>query len=99
MRTQTSANNRTTFRQRRLVCSLLITLALLVPLRNPFAASATNAPADSTIVLDTAGATLLQGTFQVVSNEHGNQTSLHVDCDSTQFINSANHIRPDLGCP
>jgi len=82
---QTSARNHTTFRQRRLVCALLITLALLVPLRNPFAASATNAPVESTVVLDPAGAPFLQGTFQVVSNDQANETSLHVDCDIASY--------------
>ena len=86
MRTlQTSARNHTTFRQRRLVCALLITLALLVPLRNPFTASATSAPAESTIVLETAGAPFLQGTTQAVHAEPGNESNPHVDCDGVSY--------------
>jgi len=66
---QTSACNSTSFRRDRIVSALLITLALLVPFQTPFAASATIAPVESTVVLDPAGAPFLQGTFQVVSND------------------------------
>jgi len=63
----------------------LITLALLLPCRTPFAASATIAPVESIVVLDTAGASLLQGAFQVVNGENGNQTSPRVDCDIASY--------------
>ena len=69
MRTlQTSAGNHTSFRQTRVVSALLITLALLVPLQTPFTASATSAPAESTLVPETAGASFLQGTTQKEAN-------------------------------
>jgi hypothetical protein len=99
MRTlKTSARNHTTFRQTRLVCVLLITLALLVPLRNPFAASATSAPTESTIVLETAGAPFLQGTTQVVKSQAQSGKKLTPE-QSTQLITAANQIKTDLGCP
>jgi hypothetical protein len=82
---QISACNPTSFRQTRLVSALLITLALLVPLRTPFTASATSAPAESTIVLETAGAPFLQGTTQAVHAENGNETNPHVDCDVVSY--------------
>ena len=86
MRTlHTSASNHTSFRQTRLVSALLITLALLVPLPTPSTASATSAPAESTIVLETAGAPFLQGTTQAVHAEPGNETNPHVDCDIVTY--------------
>ena len=82
----------TSFRRNRSVCALFIALALIVPLRTPSTASATSAPAESTIVLETAGAPLLQGTIQVVKNELGSELN-------AQLITAANHIKTDLGCP
>jgi hypothetical protein len=73
------------FTQTRLVCALLITLALLVPLRTPSTASAISAPAESTIVLETAGAPFLQGTTQVLHAGFGNETNPHVDCDVVSY--------------
>ncbi|HTG93402.1 MAG TPA: hypothetical protein VL866_12505 [Pyrinomonadaceae bacterium] len=88
MRTiHTSGRNPAAIRQTGLVCALLITLALLVPLRNAFTASATSAPAESTIVLDTAGAPFLQGISQAVNNGPGNQNWAHVDCDVASYSN------------
>ncbi|PWT87805.1 MAG: hypothetical protein C5B55_14210 [Blastocatellia bacterium] len=86
MRTlQTSARNHTTFRQTRLVCALLITLALLVSLQNPFTVSARSAPVESTISLDTAGAPALAGTVQVIEDQPGNEFNAHVDCDVASY--------------
>ena len=100
MRTpKTSACNHTQFRQTRLVSALLITLALLVSLRTPATASATSAPADSTIVLETAGAPFLQSTTQAVKSQTQSGKKLTPE-QATQLITAANHIKTDLGtCP
>ena len=93
MRTlKTSACNHTPFRQTRLVSALLITLALLVPLRTPSTASATSAPTESTIVLETAGAPFLQSTIQVVKSQAQSGKKLTRE-QSTQLITAANRMR------
>ena len=98
MRTvETSARNDAKFNPCRLVVAFLITLALLVPFRTPFAASATIAPVESTVVLDPTGAPFLQRTFQFVSLVTKLQTALaaikagdaSAACSSlTSFINA-----------
>jgi hypothetical protein len=62
---------------------LLITVAVAVPFRGPFAASATSST--TTVDLRTAGAPFLQGTFQTVNNESGNQTNPHVQCNLVSY--------------
>ena len=64
----------------RTLAILLIAVALFVPLRSPSTASA-----ESTIVLQTAGAPLLQSTAEIVNNESGNQTNPHVDCNLVSY--------------
>lgn len=98
MRTvETSARNDATFKPCRLVVAFLITLALLVPFRTPFAASATIAPVESTVVLDPTGAPFMQRTFQLVTVVTKLQTALAAikagdtaaACSSlTSFINA-----------
>lgn len=85
MKLQTSARNHTTFRRRRSVCALLISLALLVPLRNPFAAFATgNAGATPTtlrteIALSPTEAPMLEGTLQQIGKQDGRQSGARTD--------------------
>lgn len=62
---------------------LLIAVALVVPLESPFAAHATTT--ESTIVLQTDGAPLLQTTAEVVNNQLGNQTNPHVQCNLVSY--------------
>lgn len=65
---------------------LLIAVALVVPFRSPFTASATSTTTtESTIVLQTEGAPVLQGAFEVVNNELGNQTNPHVQCNQVSY--------------
>lgn len=74
--------NRRQSKRQHMLLALLIAVALVVPFRTPFAAPATT---ESTIVLQTAGAPLLQTTAQVVNNELGNQTNPHVQCDLASY--------------
>jgi len=87
MRAPKHLRNHSTFRQKRLVGALLVVFALVVPIQSPFAASATIAPTEATIVLQTDGAPSLAGTFQVVNADNGNQTNPHVDCDIVSYTN------------
>jgi len=75
----------TSFTRNRSVSALLIALALLAPFPTRLTTSATSAPAESTIVLETAGAPFLQGTTQAVHAERGNETNPHVDCDVVSY--------------
>jgi Tol biopolymer transport system component len=61
---------------------LLIAVTLVMPMRSPSAAPATT---ESTIVLQTAGAPVLQTTAEVVSNQLGNQTNPHVQCNQVSY--------------
>ncbi len=64
---------------------LLIALALLSVNLHADKVAARSFESQSTIVLQTAGAPFLQGTFQVVNNEFGNQTNPHVSCDRVSY--------------
>src|SRR5262245_55222315 len=89
MRTlHTTGRNPAALRQTGLVCALLITLVLIGTMQNPLPASATSAPTESTIVLDTVGAPFPQDTTQPVSNGSDNQWLPHIACSSLNaFIN------------
>jgi hypothetical protein len=54
---------------------------------NPATISAGPVPTEMTVVPDVAGATLLQGTLQVVNAEGGSQTSPRIDCDIVSYTN------------
>ena len=71
--------------RRRQLCAVLVALTLIAVNYNASTISAGAAPTESTIVLDPTIAPQLQGTFQVVNAEHGNQTSPHVDCDIVSY--------------
>ena len=70
----------------RMLPVLLIAVALVVPFRSPVAAPATT---ESTIVLDTDAAPLIDGTFQVVSNGLTNETDPHVSCNLASYTSDA----------
>jgi hypothetical protein len=71
--------------QARILSALLIAVALVVPLRSPLAAPAPVA-AESTVVLQTAGAPFLEGTtVQPVNDNPGNQTNPHLDCNLASY--------------
>src|ERR1043165_10134076 len=70
-------------RQRTYLLSLLIAAALVLPFRIPFAAAA--ASAESTIVLQTAGAPLLESTAQTINTQLGNQTNPHLQCNLAAY--------------
>jgi len=70
-------------KQLRTLSILLIAVALVVPLRSPSAAPVTTT--ESTIVLQTADAPFLQSTAEVVSNELGNQTNPHINCNLVSY--------------
>src|SRR5258705_4586943 len=78
----TIIRNRRPLKRTQILSALLIALALVVPFRSPVAAPATT---ESTIVLQTTGAPLLQGTLQIVNNELGDQTNPHVDCNLASY--------------
>ena len=78
MRTLTSLN------RQRLVAALIALTLITINLRAT-STSAGPLPTETTIVLDTANAPQLPGTFQVVNAEHGNQTSPQVDCDIVSY--------------
>jgi len=67
----------------RMLSFLFIAMTLIVPLRSQFAAPV--ATTESTIVLQTDGAPVLPTTAEVVSNELGNQTNPHVQCNSVSY--------------
>lgn len=78
MRTRSDINR--PLKLTRMLAILLIAMALVVPLRSPSTVSA-----ESTIVLDTAGAPLLQSTAEIVNNQLGNQTNPHLDCNLVSY--------------
>jgi len=73
------------FRQIRALCVLLVAVALAATGRNPGAVSALSVTSESTVVLQTTGAPFLQGAFNAVSNELGDQTNPHVECDLASY--------------
>jgi len=84
-KTNTAITNNRTLKQAQILTVLLIAIALIASFSSPFAATAASATTESTIVLQTTGAPVLQGTFQVVNNELGNQTNPHVDCNLVSY--------------
>ena len=84
-KTNTAITNNRTLKQAQILTVLLIAIALVVSFGSSFATTATSTTTESTIVLQTAGAPFLQGTFQVVNNELGNQTNPHVDCNLVSY--------------
>lgn len=74
--------NHRSLKHARLLSFLFIAVALVVPLRSQLAAPAAT---ESTIVLDTVGAPLLQSTAEIVSNELGNQTNPHLQCNLVSY--------------
>ena len=66
----------------RLLSFILIAVTLMAPLRSQLAAPVTT---ESTIVLDAASAPLLQSTAEIVSNELGNQTNPHLQCNLVSY--------------
>ena len=78
------SNNRK-LKQTQIVIVLLIAVSLVASFQNRFAATAKSTTTESTIVLHTAGAPFLQGTFQVVNNELGNQFHPHVSCNLVSY--------------
>ena len=71
--------------QTRSLWACLIALALIVSTGGPRLVSAVSAPTQPTVSLQTADAPFLPGTFQVISNEPGNQTNAHVDCNLVSY--------------
>jgi len=80
---KTIIRNYRPLKKMRMLSFLFIAVALVVPLRSPFAAPVTTT--ESTIVLQTADAPFLQSTAEVVSNELGNQTNPHVQCNQVSY--------------
>src|SRR5687767_2965548 len=64
---------------------LLIALALLSVNLHASKVAAGSSEPQSTIVVQTAGVPFLQGTFQIVNNQPGNQTNPHVSCNSVSY--------------
>lgn len=87
MRTVPSTNrNRRPQKQKPILPFLLIGLALFVAFRSRSEATATSTtPTESTIVLQTAGAPSLEGTFQTVNNQFGDQVRPHVSCNLATY--------------
>ena len=79
--THTNIRNRSRF-----IASLLVLLiAVALVSVNLHARKVAAQSSQSTVVLQTAGAPFLQGTFQVVSNKTGDQINPHVSCDRVSY--------------
>jgi hypothetical protein len=86
MRTKNKAiSNTRKLKQTQILIVLLIALALIASFQSRFVATANTTTTESTIVLQTAGAPFLVTTGQVVSNELGNQSDPHVDCNLVSY--------------
>src|SRR5689334_2477671 len=83
MRTRPDISGQRRQRKQTYLLSLLIAAALVLPFRIPFAAAA--ASAESTIVLQTAGAPLLESTAQTINTQLGNQTNPHLQCNLAAY--------------
>jgi len=68
-----------------LLSALLVALALVASFQNRSAATANITTTESTIVLDTNAASLIDGAFQVVSNGLTNETDPHVSCNLATY--------------
>ena len=75
----------TSFKQRRRLVAVLITLTLIAINLIATSTSAGPIPTEATVVLDTANAIPLPGTFRLVHGERGNETNPHVDCDVASY--------------
>ncbi len=77
-------NNRK-LRQTQILVVSLIAVSLVASFESRFAVTAKSTITESTIVLDADAAPLIDGTFQVVNNELGNQTNPHVSCNLASY--------------
>jgi hypothetical protein len=73
------------FRQKRRLCALLIALTLTAVNHGATPISAGSVSTEATVVLDTANATPLPGSFRLLNGEPGNQSWPHVDCDVATY--------------
>jgi hypothetical protein len=80
-----SIKNNRKLKQTTILVVLLIAVSLVASFQSRSAATAKNATTESTIVLDTASATFLQGTTQIVSNQPGDQILPRVSCDLVSY--------------
>ena len=82
---QTSVRNLASLTQRRRLCALLIALTLIAMNLSATSTSAGPVLTEATVVLDTANATPLPGSFRLLNGEPGNQYFPHVDCDVAAY--------------
>ena len=82
-KTNTAITQNRTLKQAQTLTVLLIAVALVASFFSPFAAAATSTTTETTIVLDTDSAPVIDGTFQVVSN--GFNTDPHVSCNLASY--------------
>ncbi len=75
----------TSFKQRRRLVAVLITLTLIAINLRATLTSAGPVPTEATVVLDTANAIPLPGSFRLLNGEPGNQSWPHVDCDVATY--------------
>ena len=75
----------TSFTQKRRLCAFFIALTLIAINLRATATSAGSVPTEVSVVLDTANAIPLPGSFRLVSGERGNEVNPHVDCDMASF--------------
>src|SRR5215813_1212944 len=72
------------------LCALLLSIAAVAAVVTTLPTtrvSAGSVPTESTIVFQTADALPLQGSFQVISNDPGDQTNPHVECNLFTYTN------------
>src|SRR6476659_710586 len=81
----TSLRNFASLVRRRQLYAVLIALILVTISQTTTSTSARLVPTEATVVLDTANATPLSGTFRLVNGEPGNQYSPQVDCDVATY--------------
>ncbi len=84
----TSIRNLASFRQRRRLLALLIAVTLVAVNYNAAKSSAGPVMNESTVVLETAGAPFLPGTFQIINNGPGTQTDPHVHCGIASYTSA-----------
>jgi|GEM_PF-2390878 len=84
--TTTHTVNRNRSRAVRSLLVLLTALALLSMNLHPSKVAAGSSESQSTIVLQTNGAPLLQGTTQLVNNQSGDAINPHVSCNLVSYI-------------
>jgi len=71
--------------QRRRLVAVLVTLTLIAINLSATSTSAGPVPTEATVVLDTANATPLPGSFRLLNGEPGNQSWPHIDCDVATY--------------